>query len=425
MTDTLSISAYPPSVQPGIPQLGSLPAGWSRSPIGSHLVEVRRPVELDNDKVYHLVTVKRARGGVVKRETLLGRDISVKSQFEIQEGDFLISKRQIVHGACGVVPKSLHGSTVSNEYSVLRVRDTLDLNFLKYLSHAVHFQQTCFHSSIGVHIEKMIFKLDHWFGWEFDLPPTDEQRRIAEILGTWDRAIEKTEKLISASKDQKQSLMQQLLKGERRLPGFREKWREVQLSELGIFLKGTGVSRSDVVPVGLPAVRYGEIYTTHHFVIESFHSFISADAASCSLRMEQGDILFTCSGETAEEIGKSVAYLDEVEAYAGGDIILLRGHGQSARFLGYALNSADVVRQKTRFGQGNSVVHINAGNLSEIVVSLPPVDEQDAIASVLQTAQQDVQQLTELLQRLKTEKTALMQQLLTGKRRVRATEMTT
>jgi type I restriction enzyme S subunit len=89
------------------------------------------------------------------------------------------------------------------------------------------------------------------------------------------------------------------------------------------------------------------------------------------------------------------------------------------------LNSADVVRQKTRFGQGNSVVHINAGNLSEILVSLPPVDEQNAIASVLQTAQRDVQQLTELLRRLKTEKAALMQQLLTGKRRVRATEMTT
>lgn len=423
MTDGSGASAYPPTVQPGIPRLGEVPHGWLRSPIGKHLFEERRPVKMDDDTTYDLVTVKRARGGVVKRETLEGRNISVKTQFEIHQGDFLISKRQIVHGACGVVPKDLHGSTVSNEYSVLRVRPTIDLQFLKYLSHSVHFQQTCFHSSIGVHIEKMIFKLDQWFKWKFDLPPIDEQRRIAEILGTWDRAIETTENLIVASEAQKKALMQQLLTGQKRLPGFAELWHRTTLGELGEFIKGKGVSRGDVIESGLPAIRYGEIYTTHHFIIEEFRSFISTDAAEQSLLLQSGDILFTCSGETAEEIGKSVAFVDSNEAYAGGDIILLRNHGQSAQFLGYALNSADVTRQKTRFGQGNSVVHINAGNLAEIEVDLPPVDEQAAIAMVLGIARNDIRKLQAGLEILKTEKAALMQQLLTGKRRVDTKEI--
>ncbi len=310
---------------------------------------------MQDDKEYDLVTVKRGRGGVVKRERKRGADISVKTQFEVKAGDFLISKRQIVHGACGLVPPALEGSTVSNEYAVLRSRGAIDLEFLKYLSHSVYFQQTCFHSSIGVHIEKMIFKTEKWFAWEFDLPPLAEQSRIAEILSTWDRAIEATEKLIANSQTQKKALMQQLLTGKKRLPGFCGKWRIEQLGTLGVFIKGTGISRSDLVEYGLPAIRYGEIYTMHNYVIESFGSFIPRDVAIQSTRLVFGDIVFTCSGETAKEIGKCVAFLGSEEAYAGGDTIILRNHLQSPEFLSYALNSEPVCTQKAKLGQGNSV----------------------------------------------------------------------
>ncbi|STU68295.1 Type I restriction modification DNA specificity domain [Klebsiella pneumoniae] len=138
---------------------------------------------------YDLVTVKRSRGGVIRREHLKGKDISVKSQFYIKEGDFLISKRQIVHGACGLVPKELSGSIVSNEYCVLTGKSGFYLPYMEFLSESLYFQQTCFHSSIGVHIEKMIFKLDSWFKWPFNIPPLSEQKRIVKILSTWDKAI--------------------------------------------------------------------------------------------------------------------------------------------------------------------------------------------------------------------------------------------
>ena len=213
MSSVSKSSAYPDTVQPGIPKLETHPpVGWKRTTFGEHLYEEKRPVKMDDDTEYDLVTVKRARGGVVKRETKRGADISVKTQFEVKGGDFLISKRQIVHGACGLVPRDLEGSTVSNEYAVLRGKNSINLEFLKHFSHSVFFQQTCFHSSIGVHIEKMIFKTEKWFGWEFDLPPISEQRRIANTLSTWDRAIETTEKLIANSQAQKKALMQQLLR---------------------------------------------------------------------------------------------------------------------------------------------------------------------------------------------------------------------
>lgn len=412
-------SAYPVSVQSGIPSLPPTPSGWNRAPMSKYLRSAARPLVMKDDEAYRLVTVKRSRGGVVLREKLNGRDISVKSQFEIKHGDFLISKRQIVHGACGLVPAALDGSIVSNEYSILRGNDKICLEFLNYLANSVYFQQTCFHSSIGVHIEKMIFKLERWLKWDFNIPPLAEQKRIAEILSTWDRAIERTEKLIANSEAQKKALMQQLLTGKKRLPGFSREWKKTKLGNLGRLLKGAGVSRDDVQEAGFPAIRYGEIYTTHHYFIEEFQSFISPETAASSTPLRNGDILFTCSGETAEEIGKSVAFVGADKAFAGGDIIILRDHKQSPRFLGYALNSPDLIRQKTRFGQGNSVVHINARNLAELTLDLPEFSEQEAIGKALDAAKNALIRLRLRLEKLRTEKSALMQQLLTGKRRVK------
>ena len=411
--------SLPKTVQPGKPKLPEPPSGWAQSPLGHHLTEIRRPAKLADDDTYSLVTVKRARGGVVKRADMTGKEISVKSQFYLEPNDFLISKRQIVHGACGVVPEELAGSIVSNEYSVFNCRDTFDLDFLKYLSHSVYFQQTCFHSSIGVHVEKLIFKVDQWLKWNFNVPPLAEQKKIAKILSTWDQSIETTSRLVATAAAQKKALMRELLSKKRRLPGFDANWRELHLGELGEFVKGKGVSRGEVVETGLPAIRYGEIYTTHHFIIEEFSSFIDDASAEAAVKLETGDILFTCSGETAEEIGKSVAFVGDHAAYAGGDIIILRDHGQSAEFLGYALNSSPVVRQKARFGQGNSVVHISAENLSKIVIQLPPIEEQRAISQVVSAAHFELRKWQRLLDQQKSEKAALMQQLLTGKRRVK------
>ncbi len=204
-------SAYPPSVQPGIPKLPPTPKGWRRVSLGSHLHEVRRPVRLEDDLEYTLVTVKRSRGGVVKRGVLRGSEIKTTSQFLVKAGDFLISKRQIVHGACGVVPPELDGAVVSNEYAVLGTDGAIDLNFLRYLAETKYFQQTCFHSSVGVHVEKMVFRTEKWLSWSFNIPPREIQISLCELLEVWDRAIAVENQLTSLGERQKRALTQKLL----------------------------------------------------------------------------------------------------------------------------------------------------------------------------------------------------------------------
>nr|WP_301297923.1 restriction endonuclease subunit S [Herbaspirillum rubrisubalbicans] len=210
-------AAFPSSVQPGIPHLPPAPKGWVKTPLGTHLKEVIRPVSLDPTLNYRLVTVRRSRGGVDERCELPGAEIKTPTQFYVHEGDFLISKRQIVHGACGIVPPELDGAIVSNEYAVLNTHGDLDSRFLRYLSETTYFQQTCFHSSIGVHIEKMLFRLDKWLKWPINLPPLDEQLRIVAILDAASQEETTIQKQLDLLREEKRALMADLLTGKRRV----------------------------------------------------------------------------------------------------------------------------------------------------------------------------------------------------------------
>lgn len=427
MTEVSKASAYPKSVQPGLPRLGATPPGWSRGPLSEHLFEELRPVRMVDDELYDLVTVKRSRGGVVLRERLKGKEIAVKSQFRLKVGDFLISKRQIVHGACGIVPPELDGAIVSNEYAVLRARPTLDLKFLNYLAHSTYFQQTCFHSSIGVHVEKMIFKLEEWLKWDFDLPPACDQRHIAQILATWDRAIETVEALIANAREQKTALMQALLTGERHLPAGAEsprEWTTCSLGDLFTFKNGLNGEKS-LYGSGVKFVNVMDVFqarTLRHADIAGSMSVTPNQLAEYGVK--KGDILFNRTSETDDEIAISTVYLDDTPAVFGGFVIRARPRADvlDVGFSVYAFQSSSVRRAMVRLGQGGIRANIGQGDLATVPLVLPPLPEQAKIATVLANEDRTIETLEGKLVALRQEKASLMQQLLTGKRQVRAAE---
>ena len=183
---------------------------WKKQTIGKALIEQSRPINMGDEEECSLVTVKRRYGGVVSRGTFKGKSIKVKTQFLLQENDFLISKRQIVHCACGVVPKYLAGSIVSNEYSVLRARDGFDISFLNYFAQQPNVSQSFLRCSIGIVIEKMLFKLNEWLMQEFLFPSLPEQQRIADCLSSLDELIAVQTQKLAVLKAHKKGLMQRL-----------------------------------------------------------------------------------------------------------------------------------------------------------------------------------------------------------------------
>lgn len=198
-----------------------------------------------------------------------------------------------------------------------------------------------------------------------------------------------------------------------------EEWREVLLNEIGVFSKGKGIAKKDLSGTGLQCIRYGEIYTTDDFVITRFKSRISPKIAANSTLLQNNDLLFAGSGETLEDIGKSIAYIGSEEAYAGGDIVILSCFKDSiqADFLSYYLNTQG--RHSLRsLGQGQSVVHIYVKHLTTVFVPLPPLPEQKAIASVLECWDRAIHKYEEKIEKKRNIKKGLMQRLLSGKQRL-------
>ncbi len=249
-------------------------------------------------------------------------------------------------------------------------------------------------------------------------PTLREQRAIAEALSDADGLLGSLEALTAKKRAIKQAAMQQLLTGKTRLPDFKGEWEVKRLGKLGGLLKGGGVTRDESVSGSLPCVRYGELYTRHNDYMKTFYSWISQEVAATATRLEQGDILFAGSGETKDEIGKCAAFVDDIEAYAGGDIVILRSEEADPLFLGYYLNTGPINRQKASKGQGDAVVHISPAALANIQCSFPHVPEQRAIAAVLSDMDAETAALEQRRDKTRAIKQGMMQQLLTGRVRL-------
>ena len=250
------------------------------------------------------------------------------------------------------------------------------------------------------------------------LPPPTEQRAIAEALSDVDGLFSALDALIAKKRVIKQAAMQQLLTGKTRLPGFSGKWETKRLGELGTFSKGRGIKREDVLDDGLPCVRYGELYTRYDSYISNAESRIPPSVALKALPVKTGDLLFAGSGETSEEIGRCAAYLGDVKAYAGGDIVVLTPSGQNSMYLGHLMNHLTVSVQKSRMGQGDAIVHISAHNLAQVQITIPSLKEQTTIATVLSDVDAEVDALERRRDKTRAIKQGMMQALLTGRVRL-------
>lgn len=132
----------------------------------------------------------------------------------------------------------------------------------------------------------------------------------------------------------------------------------------------------------IQCVRYGEIYTKYNQGFTDCVSRTNLEIIQPHQFFEHGDILFAGTGELVEEIGKNVVYLGNEKCLAGGDIIVMKHH-QDPAFLNYALNSIYSQKQKSYGKAKLKVVHISADNIGNVKIALPPLNEQQRIATYL------------------------------------------
>ena len=163
-----------------------------------------------------------------------------------------------------------------------------------------------------------------------------------------------------------------------------EHWHVQQLGRIGRFSKGTGGTKEDEVPEGIPCIRYGDLYTSHEFHIRTTRSFVDEANVTKYTPLRYGDILFAGSGETIDEIGKSAVNLIESRVCCGGDVIIFRPDIEiDATFSGYAIDCPQSQIQKSEMGKGITVMHIYGNQLKYLQIPLPSLPEQRAIVRYL------------------------------------------
>ncbi|KZZ46927.1 hypothetical protein A3759_06180 [Thalassolituus sp. HI0120] len=244
------------------------------------------------------------------------------------------------------------------------------------------------------------------------LPPLPEQKKIAQILSTWDKAISTTEQLLANSQQQKKALMQQLLTGKKRLLDkngvrFSGEWRENHLRDVSEIVMGSSPKSSayNETGDGMPLIQ-GNADIKHRLSAPRVHT--SEITKKCS----QGDILLSVRAPVG-----NVA-ISQHEACIGRGISSIKAKSNESQDFLYQW----LLWFEPRWGslsQGSTFESINSDDIKSLKMKIPYLEEQQKIAAVLSTADQEVSALQQKLDTLKQEKKALMQQLLTGKRRVK------
>ncbi|ALV74942.1 restriction endonuclease subunit S (plasmid) [Acinetobacter johnsonii XBB1] len=234
------------------------------------------------------------------------------------------------------------------------------------------------------------------------LPSITEQKEITQILSTWDQTISATEKLLKNSQQQKKALMQQLLTGKKRLRDekgveFSDEWQRI---ELGLLL-----DYQQPTPYLVESTAYSDSYKTP--VLTAGKTFILGYTNEISgIYQDQLPVIIF------DDFTTDSKYVNfPFKAKSSAMKILTAKKGVSIKFVFEAM-------QMLKFNIGGHQRHW-ISIFSNLVISLPNLKEQQKIAEVLSLADQEIETLQKKLDCLKQEKKALMQQLLTGKKRVK------
>ena len=295
--------------------------------------------------------------------------------------------------------------SVSGYYDIFTTKSKLDLefmdNFLIFDNMITYYNKV----SIGSLIEKQRVHFSNFLNFELPLPPPTERNRIAETLAGQDRVIALKEKLLAEKQKQKKYLMQQLLTGKKRLPGFSGEWKEAKLGKIcSMFSGGTPKSDNKKYYCGnIPFIRSAEInlLKTELFITELGYKNSSAKM------IQKGDLLYALYGANSGDcaISKQSGAINQA-------ILCIRSERESTLYIYYnlSLQKDNIINKYLQGGQGN----LSAIIIKNLSIYLPSRSEQDAIAEILSTADKEIELLKKDIEQEKLKKKSLMQLLLTG-----------
>ncbi|HCL8573879.1 restriction endonuclease subunit S [Escherichia coli] len=415
-----------------------VPKGWSESYLGE-VVTYKKGYAF-NSSLYAEEGIRIVRISDTTRDSIhsdnpvfiAGGNVEGLEQYSLFENDIILStvgsRPHLLDSMVGKavkVPRSAHNSLlnqnlvklipkktkITNEYlfSMLKTKE-----FIQFISNLVRGNAN-----------QVSITLADLFKYKFILPSLPEQKKIAQILSTWDKAISVTEKLLTNSQQQKKALMQQLLSGEKRLLDengvrFSTEWEFKRISEIA-----TRVQRkNDAAEHPILTISSLSGFVRQD---ERYSRYMAGESVKNYILLKKGEFAYNKGNSKTYEFG----CIFDLEAYEAGLVphvyVCFRlKNGLSHRYFKY-LFEADYL--KPQLGalvntgvRNNGLLNIKPTEFMQTKVPVPCFEEQESIADMLYNSSRTIRVLQDKLACLKDEKKALMQQLLTGKRRVKVDE---
>ena len=376
--------------------LGIIPQEWEVKPLG----EVGKllsgltysPSNIRSNGLLVLRSSNIQEGQLVFEDNVF---VDVLSYTPVKEGDILICVRngsQNLIGKTAIITKKAEGCAFGAFMAIFRS----PINQYIFYLFGTEIYRKYIYRNLGATINSINGSDLRRF--RFPFPPLAEQKKIAEVLGVWDKAIEKQSQLIEQLTLRKRGLMQQLLTAKRRLPGFSEPWKELKIRDIAKIRKGEQVNKEDlfsnakypVINGGITPSGYLDIYNT------------------------------TANTITISEGGNSCGYVNFMTTpfWSGGHCYTIDvKDGINNLFVYQLLKHNEKYIMSLRVGSG--LPNIQVKDLGNLRLVVPNNQEQTAIAQVLTAADREIELAQQKLELLRQQKRGLMQQLLTGKKRVK------
>lgn len=393
---------------------GILPADWDFHMLGECLSRVEKPVEVKPNELYTQIGIRSHGKGLFYKEPVTGAALGNKSVFWIEPDCFIVNIVFAWEQAIGKTTQSEVGMIGSYRFPMYRpINNLVNIDYLISFFLTQRGTDILEAASPGGAGRNKTLGQERFLKSKILMPPLPEQHKIADILSTQDKVIELKEQLLAQKQQQKKYLMQQLLTGKKRLPGFSGEWKKELLGNIAVrHIKRNTIGNSNVLTI---SAQYGLINQS-----EFFNKTIASDDKSDYYLLEKGDFAYNKSYSSGYPFG-AIKRLTRYDVGIVSPLYIcfrISKENVSGEFLdqyfeaGLLNHEIQAIAQEGARNHG--LLNIAIDDFFNSKILLPPFEEQTAIADVLSTADREIDLLRQSIEAEKQKKKALMQLLLTG-----------
>lgn len=381
-----------------------------------------RELEANDKAVLKVSAVSYGNFDPLAAKAIEGEELS-RAKTNPKSGQIIISRSNTEElvGASAFIDRDYPNLFLPDKLWQTMPKPNADMKWLSYVLASEHSRYTLSNLATGTSGSMKNITKGELLSLKIYIPPSSEQKKIAKILSSWDKAITTTEQLLANSQKQKKALMQQLLTGKRRLLNksgikFSGEWQDIRLK---VVLREEKLrNKSNLIGRVLSVTNHSGFVLPE----DQFSKRVASDDVSNYKVVLKGQYGYNPS---RLNVG-SFARLDDYDEGLLSPMYVVFSINERLLNSDYFLNWMSSGEAKQRIAgstQGSVRDSVGFDALCSFPFKLPPIDEQQKIAAVLSMADHEITALRKNLDALKLQKKALMQQLLTGKIRVKGSDM--